>query len=296
MVDTVLLVVAALVLLPMAVLVLECLVALLPGRRRPADPAHARPPVAVLVPAHNEEAVIDATLATIRPQLQPGDRLIVVADNCHDRTAEIARAAGATVLERSDAVRRGKGYALDFGVRALGADPPAVVILMDADCTVHPSTVDLLAREVAATGRPVQAGYEMDVPPGGGVRDQLSAFAFQFKNIVRPLGMARLGLPCLLTGTGMAFPWAVLRDAPLGSANIVEDMQLGLDLTLTGHAPKLCLDARVTGELPSGERAARPQRTRWEHGHVQTLLTQVPRLTAAAFRQLRPELLARPRP
>src|SRR5205823_5794486 len=88
-----------------------------------------------------------------------------------------------------------------------------------------------------------------------------------------------------------AFPWPVLRDAPLGSANIVEDMQLGLDLTLAGHAPKLCLGARVTGELPTGKRAAVTQRTRWEHGHVQTLLTQVPRLVKAGLLRLRPDLL-----
>lgn len=291
MIDIALLVIAALVLLPMAVLVVECLVALLPVRARPADQSPPRPAVAVLVPAHNEEAVIGVTLSTIRPQLQPCDRLVVVADNCDDGTAAVARAAGVTALERSDQTRRGKGYALEFGVRFLEQDPPAAVILMDADCTVFPGTVERLAQQVAATGRPVQARYEMDVPPGGGVRDQLSAFAFQFKNTVRPLGMARLGLPCLLTGTGMAFPWPVLRDAPLGSANIVEDMQLGLDLAVAGHPPKLCADAVVTGQLPTGKRAATTQRTRWEHGHVQTLQTQVPRLLRAAVRQRRVDLL-----
>src|SRR5262249_7121868 len=119
----------------------------------------------------------------------------------------------------------------------------------------------------------------------------LSAFAFQYKNVVRPLGLDWLGLPCLLTGTGMAFPWPALRDAHLASGNIVEDMKLGVDLALAGHPAKLCPLARVSGELPSGRDAAVTQRTRWEHGHLQTLLTQAPRLVLASLRQWRPSLL-----
>src|SRR5262249_44966332 len=115
-------------------------------------------------------------------------------------------------------------------------------------------------------------------------------FAFKFKNLVRPLGLARLGFPCLLTGTGMAFPWQTLRDVKLASGNIVEDMQMGLDLAAAGHPPRLCSDARVSGDLPGSEQAAVGQRKRWEHGHLQTLFTQVPRLTAAAVRRGKPSL------
>lgn len=281
--------VAALILVPMAVLVVECLAALLPGRReRIPGPEATRPPCAVLVPAHDEEAGIEATVAALLPQLQPADRLVVVADNCSDRTAELARSLGATAVERNDPTRRGKGFALDFGVRSLADAPLAVVVIVDADCRVPDGALDRLVREAQQTQRPVQAAYVMDVPPGGGPRSRLSAFAFLFKNVVRPLGLERLGLPCLLTGTGMAFPWPILRDAELASGNLVEDMKLGVDLALAGHPPKFCPAAQVSGELPSGKRAASKQRTRWEHGHLQTLLTQVPRLARASFRPAPP--------
>jgi cellulose synthase/poly-beta-1,6-N-acetylglucosamine synthase-like glycosyltransferase len=283
--------VVALLLIPMAVLVAESLAALLPGRREDPGTGKARPRCAVLVPAHDEEAGIGATITALLPQLRPEDRLLVVADNCGDRTAEVARSLGATAVERHDKDRRGKGFALDFGVRSLGADAPEVVVIVDADCRVVDGSLERLVREAARTNRPVQAAYVMDVPPGGGPRSQLSAFAFLFKNLIRPRGLERLGLPCLLTGTGMAFPWPILRDADLASGNIVEDMKLGVDLALAGHPPQFCPAAQVLGELPTGRPAAVKQRTRWEHGHLHTLLTQVPRLTRAALRQGRPGLL-----
>src|SRR5205085_11222499 len=117
------------------------------------------------------------------------------------------------------------------------AGPAAVVVVIDADCRVADGSLDRLVSDAAATGRPVQAAYTLDPPPGADVRAQLSAYAFRFKNVVRPLGLRRLGLPCLLTGSGMAVPWAILRNAPLASGNIVEDMRLGIDLALAGHPP-----------------------------------------------------------
>jgi len=90
----------------------------------------------------------------------------------------------------------------------------------------------------------------------------------------------------------MAFPWHVIRRAPLASGNIVEDMQLGIDLAARGLAPIHCDEARVSGRLPKNESAASAQRTRWEHGHLQTLLGQVPRLIAAGLRRRSIALIA----
>jgi cellulose synthase/poly-beta-1,6-N-acetylglucosamine synthase-like glycosyltransferase len=244
-----------------------------------------------LIPAHNEETGIGETVTALLSELQPEDRLIVVADNCSDRTVHAARARGAMVIERMDPVRRGKGFALDFGVRFLEQAPPEVVVLVDADCLVQPGTLDLLVRETQAQGRPIQAVYLLDQPARASPKDQLSGFAFQFKNLVRPLGLHRLGMPSLLTGTGIALPWPVIRDASLASGNIVEDMQLGIDLAVNGHPPRLCAAAQVRGELPGGQGAAFTQRTRWEHGHLRTLFRQVPRLVRAAIRQRRLDLL-----
>lgn len=283
-VNIVIFAVTALLLVPVAVLCAECLAALLPGRKQRSS-QDAREPLAVLIPAHNEEQVLGATLASLVPQLKPGDRVVVVADNCDDATVAIARQYGAEVIERNDEHRRGKGYALDFGMRHLEKNAPGIVVMMDADCHIHDGALEALAAQVTQTGKPAQAVYLLERPSRPGPKDLVSALAFMVKNLVRPSGLGRLGLPCLLTGTGMAFPWPVIRRAKLASGNIVEDMQLGLDLALAGHAPLFCEQARVTGKLPEQRRAAVSQRTRWEHGHLQTLFTQVPRLIKGAVRR-----------
>jgi cellulose synthase/poly-beta-1,6-N-acetylglucosamine synthase-like glycosyltransferase len=294
--------IAPLILLPSAMLLLECGAACLarPHRNRQAltQSPHPRRPeglrVAILVPAHNEEAVIAETLHSIQPQLTPQDTLLVVADNCTDATATIAQREGATVIERRNPDQRGKGYALDYGVQYLAQSngTPDIVILMDADCSVHPGCIEQLAHLAAERQRPIQSCYVMATPAEPRIKDRLSAFAFLVKNWVRPLGLSQLGAPCLLTGTGMAFPWQILKDAPLSSGNIVEDMQLGLDLAIVGHAPQFCPTARVTGLLPQAQDTATQQRTRWEHGHLQTFLSQTPRLLKATLQQGRPDLLA----
>ena len=282
--------------IPIAVLFIECVAAVFPERRQPfqgqSSKKMASPTVAVLIPAHNEEVGILETLKTIQPQLGDQDRLVVIADNCTDQTAAIAHSAGATVFERDHATERGKGYALDYGLQQLESQPPDVVVMIDADCTVYPGCISKIAQLAWRTYRPVQALYLMEQPLRSTPRDSISALAFLFKNLVRPTGLHHLRQPCLLTGTGMAFPWELIRNSPLASGNIVEDMQLGLDLAIAGHPPLFCRQAQVTGRLPSHERAATSQRTRWEHGHVNTLLTQCPRLVQAAIDQGRYGLLA----
>ncbi|HEV7915359.1 MAG TPA: glycosyltransferase family 2 protein [Albitalea sp.] len=284
-------VVAALLLVPVLVFFVQMLLSAAP-RPAPAAPPLRRARVAVLVPAHNESAGIAAALATMTPQLQPGDRLLVVADNCSDDTAVIAAAAGAEVLERHDLQRRGKGYALDAGVRHLQADPPEVVLIVDADCALQPGALDRLAAACADTLRPVQALYLMQSPPGAGLATRIAEFAWVVKNLARPLAWLRLGLPCQLMGTGMAFPWAQIRSAPLASGHLVEDMQLGLDLAAAGSPPLFCPDALVTSRFPAQAAGLTAQRTRWEHGHLGVIATQGPRLLWRAIAQGRGALAA----
>ena len=294
--------IAPIIILPSAVLLLECSAACLarPHHQPLPQSPHPRTPdglrVAILIPAHNEAAVIAETLHSIQPQLGPQDTVWVVADNCTDDTATIAQQKGATVLERRNLHQRGKGYALDYGVQYLAKhepqEQPDIVILMDADCYVHPGCIEQLTRMAMQRQRPIQSCYVMATPAEPSIKDRLSAFAFLVKNWVRPLGLSQLGAPCLLTGTGMAFPWQILKNAPLASGNIVEDMQLGLDLAIVGHAPLFCPQAQVTGLLPQGQDTATQQRTRWEHGHLQTFLTQTPPLFKAAIQQSRWDLLA----
>lgn len=279
-------------LVPISVLFVECSAALFPSRQTEWHAMAPRPKIDVLVPAHNEATGIGATLKTLLSQLTAQDRLVVIADNCDDETTAVACALGALVIERQELNRRGKGYALDYGLRFIAADPPEVVVVVDADCIVHPGTIDRIARLAAALARPVQATYLLTQSANAEPKDALSGLAFMIKNLVRPRGLDRLALPCLLTGTGMALPWSVIRKACLASSNIVEDMQLALDLAIAGHAPVFCLEAKVTGLLPQKKHAAKSQRTRWEHGHLQTLLTGVPQLLRASVRQKRFALLA----
>jgi len=240
-----------------------------------------RASLAVLVPAHNEESGIAATLAAVRAQLAPGDRLLVVADNCSDATADVARAAGAEVIERASELR-GKGYALAHGIDHLRAAPPSAVVIVDADCDLAAGALDALMHDLALTGRPVQALYLMLAPSGAGLSRRLAQFAWRVRNWARPAGWHRLGMPCQLMGTGMAFDWEMLRDAALANASIVEDMKLGLDLAARGMAPVFCQRALVTSWFPDSAAAAGTQRTRWEHGHIEMILREMPAILRLA--------------
>ena len=264
------------------------------GRRPPPalpDPTPAsRARVAILVPAHNESANVLPTIACLLPQLGPGDRLLVVADNCTDDTAVLARAAGATVVERFDSQLRGKGYALAFGVDRLRADPPDVVLVVDADCTVTPGAVARIGTLAAKLGRPVQMLNLMHAAPRAGVRLRTLEFAMVVKNLVRPYGACRLGGACHLMGTGMALPWPLIARADLATGHIAEDMKLGIELAAAGHAPLLSLDAEVSSAFPEDERTARAQKSRWEHGHLALLTAELPRMLRAAVASGRPAL------
>lgn len=254
------------VLVPTVFFAIECLAGSIGGRSQPPRQNGRRPKVAVLVPAHNEELQIIDTLHSIQSQMRDGDRLVVVADNCTDLTASLAREAGADVIVRFDPVRRGKGYALDAGVNYLGLLPPDVVVVIDADCWLEPGALDNLAYMTAATGRPVQSRYLMVAPQGGSINLAVSEFAFLLKNRIRPLGLAKFGLPAQLTGSGMAFPWATLRDAALANGNLVEDIKLGLDLARAGHAPLFCDAAAVSSRFPYSKKGLETQASRWNAG------------------------------
>ncbi|HIK15187.1 MAG TPA: glycosyltransferase family 2 protein [Leptolyngbyaceae cyanobacterium M33_DOE_097] len=278
--------------IPIFLLLVECVAAAFaPVALAPTESRATNLRVGVLMPAHNEAMTLPMTLKRLTPELQPNDLLLVVADNCEDETAAIARSFGATVLERFDSERRGKGFALDYGLNFMEQNPPDVIVIVDADCLVEPGAIHHIAQLAVAQKRPVQATYLLEQPLQPKPKDAISALAFTVKNLVRPLGLRQFGMPCLLTGTGMAFPWEMIRNVPLASGNIVEDMQLSLDLAIAGTPCLFCREARVTGVLPQQEKAATSQRTRWEHGHLQTIKTQVPRLLAAALRQGRLDLL-----
>jgi cellulose synthase/poly-beta-1,6-N-acetylglucosamine synthase-like glycosyltransferase len=289
--NAVLILLALVLSLPALVFSLEVILSLLPQRQIMAAQLPPGARLAVLIPAHNEQAVIGATLKTLMPTIPAGCSVLVVADNCTDATAAVARQSVVEVVERSDSKRRGKGYALDYGLRHLSQNPPHAVVFLDADCRVSPGTVRLLGAVTIATQRPVQGLNLCDPNPDGSVTHLLSGLAFRFKNLVRTLGLVRLVGLSYLTGTGMALPWSLIQQAKFADGNVVEDMQLGIDLTLAGRPPLFLPEAQVDSPLPQQQAAARTQRTRWEHGHLTTLLTQSPRLVLLAVRHRRLDLL-----
>lgn len=272
-------------------LLVECILALLPGRIQNLENSTTSDlSFAVLMPAHNEAAGIEQTLNQLIPEVSHPQHIWVVADNCDDATAEVARQTGVQVLERTNSSLRGKGYALDHGIQALAKEPPDVVVMVDADCWVTPGTIKHIAQSAWQMQRPVQAAYLMELPPEPSLRDRVSALAWTVKNRVRAGGLSRLGAPFLLGGTGMAFPWRSLQAVELASGHLVEDMKLGIDLAIAGYNPVLDLDYRVMGVLPGDGEAATSQRTRWEQGHLQTLKAYVPKLWGESIKQFRPGL------
>jgi cellulose synthase/poly-beta-1,6-N-acetylglucosamine synthase-like glycosyltransferase len=278
--------------IPTAVLCLEIVAGVIRSQSPVPPNRTTRRRIAVLVPAHNEGTAIVPTLEDIKAQLRPGDRLLVVADNCTDDTVAVARVSGAEVVERHDSQRIGKGYALDWGVQHLALDPPDIVVMVDADCRLGEGAIGQLESTCALTGRPVQALYLMTAPEGARIGQQVAEFAWRVKNWARPLGLAALGQPCQLMGAGMTFPWDVIRAADLAGGSIVEDLKLGLDLTSAGHPPLFCPSAVVTSTFATSSQGAKSQRQRWEQGHIGMILQNVPRLICIAFARANLGLLA----
>ena len=275
--------------IPILFLFTEVIAALLPSNTKKKNTVQ-RLATAILIPAHYEEYGIAETLGIIKKQLSPHDRLIVVADNCHDETAAISLAMGAEVINRHNLEFLGKGYALDYGLQCLQKSPPDVVIIFDADVVIEPGCIDRLSSTAHLLNRPVQAAYLLKTCSDDNATSRISAFAFLFKNLIRPLGLSRLGGGCLLTGTGMAFPWNLIKNAPLASSNIVEDMQLGIDLAINGNTPVFCPDAVLYSKTAPNDSAAQAQRIRWEHGHLLTIFKQIGRTIRSAVKQRRLKL------
>jgi glycosyltransferase involved in cell wall biosynthesis len=269
----------ALILCPLGLLTLCFGVELLVGIRAPhrleiAGGADAS--AVIIVPAHDEEAIIASTLASLK-QVAGAARILVVADNCADQTAAIAREVGAEVIERSEPARRGKGFALDFAREHLRADPPAVAIVVDADCTVAEGSIARLIACCGATVRPCQATYVLNPVRDGPPSLQLSTFAFYVKNVIRQRALQRIAGRAHLLGTGMAFPWLLFDRLDLANGNIVEDLEMGLELAESGHSPLAVEEALVSSNAAARDDTLE-QRRRWEGGYLESAAKWVPRV------------------
>jgi cellulose synthase/poly-beta-1,6-N-acetylglucosamine synthase-like glycosyltransferase len=236
----------------------------------------------IIVPAHDEAAIIGSSLSALQIAAQGQAQILVVADNCTDSTAEIVRGLGIDVIERFDAERRGKGFALDFARKRLESKPPDMVLVIDADCSSDPQSIQRLIARCATTGRPCQAVYLLSAAPDAPPILQLSTFAFFIKNLVRQRALQRLANRVHLLGTGMALPWKPFELAELATANIVEDLQMGLELAEAGHQAVLVEESFVWSD-PAGQKDTFDQRKRWEGGFLQNAIGFGPRFFARSL-------------
>ena len=254
--------------------------AALPVRRRLATAADcARPLVVILVPAHNESNGLLRTVHSLRAEAEgdPRTRIVVVADNCNDDTAELARAAGVEVLERFDADKRGKGYALQFGFDAVPAADWFIVI--DADTDVEPGFLAAMRRAMVADGGAdaLQCRYGVRDPLATR-RATLSDVALGAWNVLRPRGRAALGLSTGILGNGFALSRKTLAVVPYSARSIVEDVEYHVLLVRAGLRVRWVDDAMVRGDMPEARAAAGTQRARWEGGRLRLLADSGPGL------------------
>ncbi len=277
--------------IPVATLFLQIFMSLLPLRNKSSS-AKLTSLTTILIPAHNESTGITQTLLSIKAQSTPNINVLVVADNCNDDTAEVARSHDVEVIERFHETKRGKGFALDFGIQYLVKNPPDIVLILDADCVLGENAISTLVDEAIQYKRPVQGLYLMRAKADSPLKIKIAAFAWAVKNWARPLGFHQLGLPCQLMGSGMAFPWQVISKVNLASGHIVEDMKLGVDLAKLKLAPRFCPAAVITSEFPSSAEGIKTQRTRWEHGHIGMIVKEGFPLIMQSIQQVNLNMLA----
>ncbi len=239
----------------------------------------------ILIPAHDEERLLPGLFASLAALRYPADsyRVHVVADNCSDRTAEIANAAGATVHERHDTSRPGKGAALQWLLERLQVSAEAydAVIIFDADSVVSENFLQVMAARLARGQRVVQAYYAVRQPQrSAAVGLRYSALAAL--HYLRPLGRMALGASSGLKGNGMLFAAPVLQ-RHAWSASVTEDIEQHMALLLAGERVFFAPDATVWAEMPDTLAKSESQHQRWESGRLLLARRYVPQLLRGAL-------------
>ncbi|MBM4250682.1 MAG: glycosyltransferase [Deltaproteobacteria bacterium] len=244
------------------------------GRRRPQpeiESKQAAVTFAVVIPAHNEGLSIGRTIASLQRVEYPADRLqiIVVADNCDDDTAMIARSAGVFVLERRDEKRRSKGHALaDVLPRILGDQKftaVQAVVVVDADTLVDPQALRALQAPLLGGGRWIQ-GLDVVANEMESWRTKLMAFGFALFNGTFQIGTQFITGSAHLRGNGMCFSREALERVPWQAGGLAEDLEFSWRLRLAGESVQFIPTAIFRAEMPISGRVSVSQRRRWEKG------------------------------
>lgn len=268
-------------------LLLLTVAALFARRETQARPGGATSRFVILIPAHNEEQLLPQTLANLRQLDYPRElfAIHVVADNCSDRTAALAREGGAVAHERFNSELRGKGYALEWLLQRLwdSGEPHDAVLILDADSVVSPNFLRVMDARLARGERVIQGFYTVRQPEGAwsvGLR----AVALIVLHYLRPQGRMVLGGSTGLKGNGMVFAADILRKHRW-SASLTEDIEYHMELILAGERAMFAPDAVIWAEMPDSLRAAQSQNERWEKGRMEMIQRFVPRLLGQAVRR-----------
>ena len=232
----------------------------------------------VIVPAHDEEGGIGRTVRSLLSLDYPAElfRVTVVADNCTDQTAALARQAGASVIVRQEPRLRGKGHALSFAfAHALAERRADAVVVVDADSLASPNLLRACAERLERGAMAVQVDYAV-LNPDASWRTRLMSIALASFHRLRSRARERLGVSCGLRGNGMCFSRALLREIP---------HEYGLQVTEAGHRIHYAEEAQVLGEMAPSENASRSQRRRWEGGRCELAASHGLCLLAQALRR-----------
>jgi cellulose synthase/poly-beta-1,6-N-acetylglucosamine synthase-like glycosyltransferase len=224
----------------------------------------------VIVPSHNEELSITRCVESVAAATGSAGDVLVIAHNCTDATADLARKAGALVEVVNDSERKGKGHALKHGFDfAFGQCAADAVMIVDADSTVSENIATEVKRQL--TYSPVvQCRYQVK-NYADSWRTTLTSLAFLGINGIRPRGRHFLGLSCGIFGNGFAMRREVLEQVAYDAHSIVEDMEFHLALVNHGYRVRFVREALVLGDMPLTAGTSASQHSRWEGGRIRLL-------------------------
>lgn len=240
--------------------------------------------LAVVIPAHNEENVIRESVLSIMDSNYPAKKfdVYVIADNCTDRTADLAKSAGAFVLKRFNRKLVGKQHALKWAFRQINLDQYDAVVILDADNHVAPDFLRVMDDELSKGNRIIQAYLDAKNPCDSWVSANYAYMAWYLCKVL----MARkfLGLSAWLGGTGMCIRTDVIRQVGWNLHTMTDDVEYTCQLIIAGEKVSFAPDAVVYDQKPTRLMDSMRQRLRWMRGQTQTCIRYIPRLLGAMGR------------
>ncbi|GIP34446.1 glycosyltransferase family 2 protein [Paenibacillus sp. J2TS4] len=227
---------------------------------------------AVLVAAHNEEQVVGALIENLKSLNYPKELydIMVICDNCTDRTADIVKQHGVYAFERRNPNLRGKGYAIEWMLKKLWKHPRSydAVVMFDADNLVSPDFLLHMNNDLCSGARVIQ-GYLDTKNPHDSWITSAYAVTYWFCNRLWQLPRQNLNLANFLGGTGMCFESNLLKEMGWGATSLVEDLEFTMRCVQRGINPTFNYEAKVYDEKPLTFKASARQRLRWMQGHFE---------------------------